>query len=249
MEERPTDLYRHFDKDGRLLYVGISFRAIVRQAAHSNAAPWWDDVATITVERFETRKAAKSAERRAIETEKPLHNKHWAEKRFKYRSKKKHGFTMELPGAADMAQAVVDWYISLTRNQRMPKDLVGLADKFDQSTDAGRGHALAIKALEQLHKDMEIEKHAERKAEKSSTAEHKAVLRKLGARPGPANLVQRLEKEDPKKLRALRKDLADPLMTWRKLHKKYGYAVATLRRHFEEERKQALLNLAADDEK
>lgn len=245
MEDTRTDLYRHFDKEGRLLYVGISFRAIVRQAAHSNASPWWNDVATITVDRFPSRRSASAAEKRAVEEEKPLYNKHFGKKPFRYRSKRQHGHTIELPGAADMAQAVVDWYISLTRSQTMPKALRGLADKFDQSTDAGKGYALAIRAIEQLHRDAMAEGMADKKQQRE---QYKTVVRRIGKKSGPPTLVEKLEKKDPKRLKAIRKDLKDPTVSWRDMQKKYGYAVATLRRHFLEERQAYFGELAAKDD-
>jgi hypothetical protein len=72
-ETKPTALYRHFDSDGRLLYVGISLSAIIRLAEH-RASPWFDDIARVEIERHPTRKAALAAERKAIRDERPLHN-------------------------------------------------------------------------------------------------------------------------------------------------------------------------------
>lgn len=248
MGERQTDLYRHFDKDGVLLYVGISFRAIVRQAAHSNAAPWWDNVTTITVERLPSREAALAAEKRAVKEEKPLYNKHWGKKRFRYKSQRKHGYTIDLLGAPDMAEAVVDWYLSLTRNRLMPKALRGLANKFDQTTEAGRAYAITLRALEELHKNSEpvVDEDSDEKRARTKAGMEAAKAR--GWKPGPPTLVDRLRDKDPERLEDLLKDVQDPLMSWRKLQKKYGYSVATLRRHFEELRKSALDELAAEDE-
>jgi hypothetical protein len=64
-----------FDRDGRLLYVGISQRATRRFDEHGREKPWWNDVEQITVEHFPTREAVEVAERRAIRSESPLHNK------------------------------------------------------------------------------------------------------------------------------------------------------------------------------
>jgi predicted GIY-YIG superfamily endonuclease len=69
-----TDLYRYFDAEGRLLYVGISFSAVARASQHRSEKGWWPDVATMTVERHDTRAEALAAEAIAIRTEKPLHN-------------------------------------------------------------------------------------------------------------------------------------------------------------------------------
>lgn len=70
----PTQLYRHFDADGRLLYVGISLSAILRFEAHRTGSNWAQKVATITIEHFPTRAEALAAEVRAIRTELPIHN-------------------------------------------------------------------------------------------------------------------------------------------------------------------------------
>lgn len=72
---KKTDLYRHFDADGELLYVGISLSAIGRLSQHKSTAHWADKIASVTVESFSTREQAVEAERIAIETEQPLHNK------------------------------------------------------------------------------------------------------------------------------------------------------------------------------
>lgn len=71
-----ADLYRHFDKDGQLLYVGISFGAIARLQAHKRDADWFDKIARVDIQKFPTIEAAKKAERKAIQREKPLHNRH-----------------------------------------------------------------------------------------------------------------------------------------------------------------------------
>lgn len=69
--EGETELYRHFDAKGRLLYVGISLSTIVRLAQHKNVSHWMKRVARIDIERFPTRRMAEEAERRAIHDEGP----------------------------------------------------------------------------------------------------------------------------------------------------------------------------------
>ena len=71
-----TSLYRHFSAEDELLYIGISVSALSRLGQHEKHAPWFDEICRVTVEHFETRDEALEAERRAIETEKPTHNKH-----------------------------------------------------------------------------------------------------------------------------------------------------------------------------
>lgn len=72
--KRLTCLYRHFDSDGRLLYVGIALSPLSRLRAHRSRAHWFDDIARITIERFPDIAAARKAERAAAENEKPLFN-------------------------------------------------------------------------------------------------------------------------------------------------------------------------------
>ncbi|MBP5892819.1 GIY-YIG nuclease family protein [Streptomyces scabiei] len=69
-----TALYRCFDADEELLYVGISYDPTARWKQHQSNSPWWRDVAVRTVEWFDDRPAAEAAERKAIQTEGPRHN-------------------------------------------------------------------------------------------------------------------------------------------------------------------------------
>lgn len=73
-KESKTELYRYFDKDGTLLYVGISLSAVLRQSSHKLLSSWYAEAVTMTIERFETRIMALSAEKEAIISEKPKHN-------------------------------------------------------------------------------------------------------------------------------------------------------------------------------
>jgi predicted GIY-YIG superfamily endonuclease len=74
MSDVATYLYRHFDKDGQLLYVGISLSAMTRISQHRESSPWFDLINNITLEKFASRKAALRAETDAIQIEKPLYN-------------------------------------------------------------------------------------------------------------------------------------------------------------------------------
>lgn len=67
-------VYRHFDKDGGLLYVGMSTNPIARTEAHLSSAPWRLHIANIAFEWHSNVGFARAAEARAIATEKPLHN-------------------------------------------------------------------------------------------------------------------------------------------------------------------------------
>ncbi len=69
-----TTLYRFFDADDRLLYVGIAGTATQRWEQHAKEKGWWDSVARVTVENHPSRQAAADAERNAIRNESPLYN-------------------------------------------------------------------------------------------------------------------------------------------------------------------------------
>ena len=68
-------LYRHFDAAGDLLYVGISLSAVGRLAQHRSSADWFDQIAKIEIEQFETRDLALAAEAAAINAERPKYNR------------------------------------------------------------------------------------------------------------------------------------------------------------------------------
>jgi excinuclease UvrABC nuclease subunit len=69
-----TNLYRHYNTTGILLYVGISISAIKRLSEHAVQSRWFNQIAVIKIEKFETRKEAQLAEKQAIERENPLFN-------------------------------------------------------------------------------------------------------------------------------------------------------------------------------
>lgn len=69
-----TDLYRHFSRTGKLLYVGISYSAFVRLSQHSDNSHWFDKIKIVKIQKFNSREEALIAEKIAIEKEKPLYN-------------------------------------------------------------------------------------------------------------------------------------------------------------------------------
>lgn len=69
-----TSLYRHFAGDGTLLYVGISLSWPARTKAHAGGSRWFDQVAKVEIEWFDTREAAIESEREAIKHERPRFN-------------------------------------------------------------------------------------------------------------------------------------------------------------------------------
>jgi predicted GIY-YIG superfamily endonuclease len=69
---RPTHLYRHFNSENELLYVGISVDAVARLKRHSSEWKW--TVARSEIAMFPTREEAISAEAAAIRAEQPKYN-------------------------------------------------------------------------------------------------------------------------------------------------------------------------------
>ena len=69
----PT-VYRCFDKDGRLIYVGFTVNCTRRLKQHRAASPWFGLVGRVTHQTFDTKAAALAEERRAIRAEGPLCN-------------------------------------------------------------------------------------------------------------------------------------------------------------------------------
>ena len=70
-----TTLYRHFDSNDNLLYIGISLNEFNRFKQHMVNSDWSNDAAYTTYERFNTREEALKVERDSIINEKPLYNK------------------------------------------------------------------------------------------------------------------------------------------------------------------------------
>lgn len=71
---RPAAVYRHINADGATIYIGCSVNPIQRTATHTSASPWIRDVASISIEWFDTIEAALAAEAALIEAESPIHN-------------------------------------------------------------------------------------------------------------------------------------------------------------------------------
>ena len=68
-------LYRHFDKSGALLYVGITTAPAARLRQHLKASDWRDQINDVSTIWFDRRSDAEQAERTAIQNERPIHNR------------------------------------------------------------------------------------------------------------------------------------------------------------------------------
>lgn len=67
-------LYRHFDAECVLLYVGITTNVVGRQSQHMKGAAWASQIASVSIAHFESEAAAREAEIAAILTEGPVYN-------------------------------------------------------------------------------------------------------------------------------------------------------------------------------
>lgn len=70
----PTDLYRRFDIQDRLLYIGITNDLARRAAAHEEGSTWMEFAVRSTTVRYPSRPDAEEAEETAIKAELPLFN-------------------------------------------------------------------------------------------------------------------------------------------------------------------------------
>lgn len=70
-----TYLYRCYDRDGQLLYAGITDNVERRKRDHAKDKFWWGDVSKVTVMAFETRPQALWAEWAVITTCHPVYNR------------------------------------------------------------------------------------------------------------------------------------------------------------------------------
>jgi len=75
-DDEPTALYRLYDEDGVLLYVGITRNPPARMKAHAaeKSESWWAEVATTEIEWLSSRPEALTAESIAIRDECPEYN-------------------------------------------------------------------------------------------------------------------------------------------------------------------------------
>jgi len=71
---KATAVYRLFDNEGVLLYVGIAVDPNIRWRVHAREKTWWPSVSRRDVEWFPSRPAAEAAEVTAIASESPLYN-------------------------------------------------------------------------------------------------------------------------------------------------------------------------------
>jgi len=67
-------LYRLWNAENKLLYIGISKSAMVRLSEHQQTKEWATEIHNITLEYFDSRELCLLAESKAIKSEKPKYN-------------------------------------------------------------------------------------------------------------------------------------------------------------------------------
>lgn len=72
--DQPTTLYRLFDENDQLLYVGITGAELYRLRQHSGDKSWWQLAVRATFTHYATRQEAEEAEYKAIKEEGPAFN-------------------------------------------------------------------------------------------------------------------------------------------------------------------------------
>lgn len=92
---RQTTVYRLFDAQGQLLYIGTTADPQERWAQHGRERLWWSSVVRATVEWYDTRTEALAVEREAIRSECPLHNDKATEREAVFPHAQMHGTTPE----------------------------------------------------------------------------------------------------------------------------------------------------------
>ena len=71
---RSRGVYRFFDAEGTLLYVGIAWNPALRWEDHRREAAWWADAAVVIVDVYDTEATALAVERYWIKAASPLYN-------------------------------------------------------------------------------------------------------------------------------------------------------------------------------
>ena len=146
-----TTLYRLWNADHALLYVGITDDLEARTEEHRADKPWWDEVDQVSTEELPSRRRALEAETRAIFWEQPRYNvlgspRYSADWEARY-----HALEDDLGG-----QLFALWDAEV-RRRALPDlteaDFIRISQAMVAITDAGLGeHARTLfDALDMLH--------------------------------------------------------------------------------------------------
>lgn len=99
----PHVLYRFWNADNELLYIGITVHLPTRLTQHRAEKDWWAEVTAITLEHYNTREDVLAAERAAIEAEWPIWN-------IKHNTSRATEPNDEAEQMLDICTVCEDWY-------------------------------------------------------------------------------------------------------------------------------------------
>lgn len=122
--DQPTAVYRFYDSDERLLYVGITCHLADRFRAHEITAPWWSEHRSARVVWHDTRVTAADEEREAICSESPMYNVKGAARLPRSRARRVR------PDADTMSAIAMEVGVAMTRarlSKREMREALGLS--------------------------------------------------------------------------------------------------------------------------
>lgn len=130
-----TTLYRYFDSEGRLLYVGITKNQFDRLDAHAKTQSWWHEVAHGTFTHLDSREEALTAETHAIGTEFPKYNK--------------AGPVLELPGQEHLVDLIANNYLD-EFHQRMSASMSARMIEINQFSNQPEAYKLLFSFVDSI---------------------------------------------------------------------------------------------------
>jgi len=109
-----VSLYRHYDYNSKLLYVGISLNALNRLNQHENNSEWYYQISRVEIEHYATLADALKAEKAAITNELPIynttHNKNRARKVTKISPEIAEAYIAKFPLVANGRTEIIGLY-------------------------------------------------------------------------------------------------------------------------------------------
>lgn len=220
-------LYRHFDANGDLLYVGTSLSAVKRLGQHKYNSVWFSQIARVDIEMFESRNLALQAEEIAIKSEFPLYNVIYARQPLSEPDPDREAKILKMiEDAYDGVEYAVDGLeffgekkMDILRNMA----LITIRGASIKNLFNGRvysGRMLGEAVLDSLAADARLKRDRIDKA--------REVLKSRKVKTGPSPKL-----EGPAKI-AARQDYDDVSQPIRAVAKKHGVSPSTLRRMFGE---------------
>ena len=121
LQQMNTQLYRHFDKENKLLYIGISLSTFARLSQHKDHSEWFKQINRVSIEHFENREEAMAAERKAIKSENPMFNiamkKTMAEIRKEDEAQRNRLYDIAQKEKKEVVKKVIDYHVAYSIDQ------------------------------------------------------------------------------------------------------------------------------------